>query len=337
MVSRFVQNIINYLSDESYDKDSIYDDIDRCMALHNQQIPIDGLDKLRTEYLKMIKKRQDEAVKFYNAVNTNYPSLVLSNVRMFENYPFRQSRDPKADRDLIVKLNGIDKKFNNTTEQFIFLVLLLLYHSGVKYEESFQDTLYNIVFNYGDVGGPIDVDNMDKAIYVSRIGDKKFPQSLDAAKDLFNKYGDNETTGFFGEYIAIKFIKEHMLNDGDQIVWVSRTLGDGYGFDILVENPITNKYVVYEVKAHQNEDNFNSDNLSYTEDVYRHNSLDKNNNYDYRVIKLLLNRSMGDMIVPVNYIKQMDGCYYDEDGVWRRVTLEKNPVEYMDMTKGRKQ
>ena len=328
MVSRTVQNIINYLSGESYDKDSIYDDIDKCMIWHRNQVEIEGVDRLRTEYLKMLQKRLDETVKFYNAINTTYPSAILYNVRVFENYPFRQSRDPKADRDLIVKLNGIDKKFNDSSEEFIFIVLLLLYHAKVKFPESFQDTLYNIVLNYGYTGGPIDVDHMDKAIYVSRLGDKAFPQSYDAAKDLFNKYGDNETTGFFGEYIAMNYIKEH-LKEGDQIKWVSRNLGDGYGYDILVENHLTNKFVVYEVKAHQNDENFNKDDLSFTESAIRFNSLDKNNNYEYRVIKLLLVRSLGDFYEPANYVEQMDGCYYDENGEWKREILVKNEVAFV--------
>ena len=81
------------------------------------------------------------------------------------------------------------------------------------------------------------------------------------------------------------------------------------------------------------------DELTSTEERIKVSSLVEKYNYDYHVIKVLLNRSIAPFQM-AHDVALMDDCYYDENGEWvRRVVQnniinEPNTVNTIKRTKG---
>ena len=326
MVARCVQNVINYLDGSDYDASTLFEDIDVITKYQINQIYYEGQEIVHRLYLQLIETRTKEAVDFYNAIYKTYPSKIMEKVSIYSTYPFKGSRDPKADRDLITKMLNI--KFDNGTDEIISLISLLLHHGKVKIDPSFEDIIYNIVGNYGLPGGPLDIDSMKHAIYVGRLGNTPYPNNKEDAKDFFNNSNSRESTCYYGEYLAMEYIMDHLV-DGDIVIWVSKNLGDGYGYDILVHNPEKNRYIAYEVKAHILKEEFLDVDfdieLTSTENTVRYDSQISDNNYEYHVIEVYINKEIPGFKL-AHEVQLMDDCYYDQNGEWVREVVANNII-----------
>jgi hypothetical protein len=325
MGAQNVQNVINYLNGSDYNRATLPSDINIVCSWAHNKINFEGFDEFDRLFRQMINKRTYECIKFFNNHYTNYPSYLLEWCELYRDYPFRQSRDPLMDRDIFFKTIGFDNSKLDCVSELYSIITGLLSTAGIQIPDDFQDKAYNTICNFGLPGGPFTIDNLRYAKYVSRMSNTPFPETLDDAREVYTLDPNKENTGFFGEHLAVDYIKK-FLGPDDEIIWASKDIGDGFGFDILIYNHVTNKVTVFEIKAANSEEEFNKDELTFHENICKERSLDKSNGYEFRELRLLLNRGFCDY-VPSSDISKMDLCYYEGQD-WKRVNLITNKVSY---------
>ena len=78
-----------------------------------------------------------------------------------------------------------------------------------------------------------------------------------------------------------------IAKDPNTVLWVSKTLGDGFGYDIALYNPAENKIYLYEVKTTSVEEFFNDTTLNQFESRIC-NLLKDKPDHEYHIIKILV-------------------------------------------------
>lgn len=327
MVSYSVANVINYLDNREYNSNTLLSDIDIVGKMYVSNEQFEKKDELGALYMDMLHKRVLESKNFHDAICREQPSYIMRKIEICHFYPFRLSRDPIADRDLIFKMNNIVPQDKDSAEEFVNLVYSLLVASGYEVSQKFKDEIYKIVYNFDEYTTSdvktIDIQTMRKAKYVSRISSTPFPESKDDARKLFDEVGSKESIGFYGEYLGVEFIKEHLMDAGDELYWVSKDLGDGYGFDVVVYNYDKNKFIAYELKATEKTNDGDNDGLTITESAIKELSKNKENNYKYRELKFEVHRGFPGISFAHDY-SNLYGWRVNEKDEWKNTLLIDN-------------
>ena len=316
-------NVNKYLRGNDYNTRTIIDDINYSFDLiRNNDVCYETIT-LKVLLDAVIREWQQECVEFYNAINRDYGVEVLNKIDIYSHVPFRKSRNPLADFEIIKNYYYDDfKKRGNLTNKLKYALAIVNLTNGIrdkipnydpqKMQECYEKYIYNIKVDEEDEKKDkksITFENMNSAKYIGHVDGKEFPKNYEdlvdyakcidraigfctmkycsqlinqennevyvkKANDLSNIYY-SAIVGYLGEFYAIEYLKQVVEAD-DEILWVSKVLGDGFGFDIVVLNKNTKKTDVYEIKATTSESK-----IGY---------YDIDNNYEFKPISIDLTR-----------------------------------------------
>ena len=282
-------NVNRYLRGNDYNTRTIIDDINYSFDLIREGADCFEIRELKIFLDNVINEWKQECYEFYQSLTRDYGIKVLNNIDIYSHVPFRKSRNPLADYEIIKNyyqedFNKYPYFINSPQGRYYLSVSLLLKYNdnkpgfdNEKYERGFGKYIENAGSN-----NPITFEFMNSAKYVGHVEGKEFPENYEdlvdyakcidraigfctmkycsqlinqennevyvkKANDLSNIYY-SAIVGYLGEFYAIEYLKQVVEAD-DEILWVSKVLGDGFGFDIVVLNKNTKKTDVYEIKA----------------------------------------------------------------------------------------
>jgi len=242
-----INNINNFLKGNNYNEETALNDITlvgNCYKLNPGHKLLSDLDNNFLSYLD----NKIREVEYFDKILLNpHENTYIQDTLKYYYLPFRNSKNPILDREIlstILKLN--DKSY----DQIIFF---LSYYS---YGKELIDQIHSFIAFYG-----ITFESLGRD---SRCGwYEKYPDTDKQIKDEFiiandNYYNEDNTketidkyNKAIGNYAELEFFKYLNKNrkDEEQILWISRFVGDGFGYDIIVYNTITKEAILYEVKG----------------------------------------------------------------------------------------
>ena len=278
-----VYNVIKYLTgDEYYDKDLI-DDIEKTFEDCKKGYLNDAIYKFYIALNNFIYQRRNDAITFANVMMSDGYPLEYKTIIEYYALPFRFARNPIAEKILIEKMCDIkDLRLDQAIMGLIGTNNKELFNSNPKFLERM-----NFFFNFE----PISFESIGKS---QRIGWIE-PMPQDPNQIIYEyinvmnnprdpKYG--KKIGNYGELLFYEYLKSITPNT-NHVLWVSKTLGDGFGYDIAVYNPVENKIYLYEVKTTANESSFYDTSLNQFESRIC-NLLRDYPDHEYHIIKILL-------------------------------------------------
>ena len=245
---------------------------------------------------------------------------------LFTNYPFyykkKMSLHYLSEMDIYSRYAlslyaGSNKAYNN----FPYLLYLLIDKLNIeKYKYLDKNTLASIVYQNYDVDNYYDYKHECEA---NRINEKK-------RNDIYNKYDDNYNPNIAPALDTEEFYiwAEHRSFDDvyssnskkENVIWVSRDYGDGYGFDIYCQSSFSDKEILIEVKSGKYND------FTLTKNEYRVMKTCYLHNAEYYIHKYTYNKVD-------NKVESMDYHYdpeldllVDTNGEYYRL----QPCEYID-------
>ena len=278
-------NVIKFLTnDPTCIFSDLIDDIKRTVTEYKDGKRNDAMYKFYNSYCMYIMLKSKKSIEFANILMSEGYPYEYHQLMEYYNLPFRYSANPMADKLLLEMMWGID---NLRLDQAIMGLI------GNQEYERFngnQEFLYrmNDFFNayplsFEDLGRSQRLGWIDERIsYDDQVIINNFMYVL--SNPNHPKY--NKIVGDYGELMFYKYLE--FVNQGhQQIMWVSRDLGDGYGYDFALYDRMKNILDLYEVKTTTKEEYFYDTELNEFESRIC-NLMADNPNTNYHVIKLLV-------------------------------------------------
>ena len=275
-----IKNLSSYICGYKYDKDTIEKDIEivhGCYKLNPGHKLMMDFDKLFMEFLN---KKSKECEFFSKTLLHPKENKLYQDVLEYERLPFRYSRNPEVDMKLLGTI--LDAK-SFDYGQIIHLL------SPREYSTKLSDALYNFINAQG--------------IFCEKFGEgpkigwvSKFPNNdieicdnFEEEKDLYNEEKNLSNPSAIGNYAELVFYKylSKKRKDNERLLWVSRFVGDGFGYDIMSYNTSNKEVKLYEVKGSVSQGNCIK--IELTEKESEMLKYAKENNIEYHMVKLFLN------------------------------------------------
>ena len=296
-----INNVIKYMNDDPYKLDTIEDDIIFTFNnLDNEEYSSD-IVKFKKVFNEYIGKRTKECKLFAKKVLENHENVYMREIELYKYLPFRESRNPMMDKLLIESISHSDNL------SLIHAIELLVVKSDERelFSELLDERLYNFIVYEG-----IDFNDIKQAPRLSKLHEvPSFDDHIISTfYDAYNhpeKYNENQMyfiEGDFGELMLYNKLR-YEKNDDEEIIWVSRDIGDGFGYDIAKYNHTTNHIDLYEVKNTISEDKFLDVELTKFESLIKGASSNYSNT-TYHVIRVYSTDARINMF----------DIYIDEDG-----------------------
>lgn len=251
-----IMNVIKYVNDEECDESSIDADIYntwRCTFFNPGNELIIEFYMSLIDYLNRTNYLDDKLNLIFQNKEKNYYQEVLLNKFFMEK--------EKNDEIKIIKLYDFLRKLSviNGEDQ-----LSLDMETHIGNVKPFPDNDLNIYSNFLNIP-------------------KEYKASIFNSNDTYNLF-----IGQCAELIAYKKLKEKIKNKTHlELIWVSREIGDGFGYDMMIIDHKRNITHLIEIKGTNNAKNFRS--IYLTDNELRVcKEASELENVDYRVRKLLL-------------------------------------------------
>ena len=230
--------IRNLLNNEDYDKEKV----DQFLK-DNVSIPMSSELSHDTDgYIKLQQSKIQETNEIFNSSKL---SPELKKVLMCEKLPFRTKTKDIVRYNLIQDYLGhvfytkyspciYDniKYFNAVSEENIQKVRDYFEYNGIDLNN--KKSIENMFCNYGNP-------------YKDQDGLKKDFERINS----FSEEEKNRVLGRYGELEIYNMLKEN-LKPEEEIKWVSKDVGDLFGYDIIISNVITHEVRLVEVKTSYN-------------------------------------------------------------------------------------
>ena len=237
-----IVNIINYLENKDYNKSTIYSDID--LVINN------NLSKYKSELtiylINLIKIYLNNYIylcsKFLDIITTS-KNYFYTELLEHQYMPFSKSRNPLIDKYLIEKLLGV--KNLDLDIMITTLISLVDEEKANNYKNMMAITTSIYDNNCIDYNFERGFKSMHEYPSEEKIVDDYF----DLIKGKVNRE-ENFIIGDFAELITYKRLLR--LYPNEEVFWVSRDFGDGYGYDIAKYNIKNDHMSLYEVKGTRN-------------------------------------------------------------------------------------
>ncbi len=277
-----LENVKNYLLNNDYNKDTIISDIDlvsNCYNINPGHKMIADFDKY---YINFLDRLCLETYNFSNVLLNPKDNYFYQELLEYESLPLRTSKNPIIDKTLIEKIIDIkDLKYDK--------LLYFLLSSDPR-----CDTLYDKIYNF-IVREGITYDSFGKSQKVGWFS--KCPESDEMIKENFKIAKDNYDTDLnntdvyrnyisrYSELEAYNYLKQN-LKPYEKIKWVSRYVGDGFGYDIMVINDYENEIKLYEVKGTIKKENERNTSLTNYETTTL--LLSEEKNMEYHILRVYI-------------------------------------------------
>ncbi len=302
-----VYNVVKFLNGEPYQKSTIIEDINRTFEDYNAGKGNDAIYKFIAAMNNYMLIKFQECMNFANIMMTDgYPNE-YHQLLEFSFMPFKNSSNPMADKTLLENFYGVE---DLKIDQAIMAIIGDNFRELYNDNQSFLDRM-NFFFNYD----PIDFEDIGTKARVGWF--EKMPS--DPNQIIFDYQGTNskdplynKKVGNYGELMFYQYLTA-IQNGNMQVIWVSKDIGDGFGYDFAVYDQSINKITLYEVKTTTNEEFFNE--ISLNEYESRICNLTKTySDTDYHIIRICLGNNVkmidiNDKTESVNNLCQGGGDY----------------------------
>ena len=276
-------NVIKYLTGDYYNISTIYDDIKQTFEDINSGKHNIALDKFHFALNQYLNYRYTECINFAKILMLDgYPNEYLQ-IMQYYNLPFKNSRDPKAEKLLFSSLMN----YPDIGLDYVIMGLLGYYeYEKFNGNQEFLNRMY-FFFHFQ----PLSFEDLNKSQRVGWID--KMPSDQNQIIQEYNQVLANpadpkfaKKVGNYGELMFYKYLKDN-IHDKAQLIWVSKDIGDGFGYDIAVYDSLYNKLYLYEVKTTTKDEYFVETSLNEYESRIC-NLMRDHDDTEYHIIKILL-------------------------------------------------
>ena len=272
-----INNVINFLSNNKFNKNTIIDDINTSIDLLFNNSSYYLLNDLRNSLSVYLSRRAEEAVNFIRFIyENNIDNPIIYNLFEKYNLPFIDSRYALADQLILSRL--YDKEDISLSEAIYLLACFKdkYYIEHLEVKELLHTCLDVDAIDFGAIGyGRMfgKMDNYDES-------DEEIIDNMESLKMNPNKNNHNSIVAHYAELVAYKHLDEQ-LRPGQKLYWVSRDIGDGFGYDMAIINE-DNSAILYEVKGLHSR-NF-ADITPHESNVYHYSNRHSDLSYHYLVV-----------------------------------------------------
>ena len=240
--------------------------------------------KFYNAYSLYIMLKQKRAIDFANILMSDGYPYEYHSLMEYYYLPFRYSPNPMADKLIIEMMNGIeDLRLDQAIMGLIGQEEFERFNGNQEFLYRMNDFFNAYPLSFEDIGRSQRLGWIDERIsYNENDIINNFMYAL--SNPNHPKY--KKIVGDYGELMFYKYLE--FINQGHQhIMWVSRDLGDGYGYDFALYDRIKNVLDLYEVKTTTKEEYFYETELNEYESRIC-NLMADSPNTNYHVIKLLV-------------------------------------------------
>ena len=239
-----INNVNNYILGRKYNRNTIIDDINTSIDLLTSNSTYYLLNELRNNLNIYLSRNADVCVNYINfVVNCDCDNFIVYNIYEKYKLPFIHSDYPLADRLILSKLFNIDNIILSDAIYCLACYKDKTYLSLPKVREMLYSFLGlgQIDFIYYGVNPMLG--------YVDKFSesDEEIVDNMEELKHGNTKLNHNNVVGHYSEYVVYEYLNER-LNNNQDLRWVSRDIGDGFGYDIAIINP-NYSASLYEVKG----------------------------------------------------------------------------------------
>ena len=308
-----LDNVINFLCDNNYDDNTIIEDINTVVSLcdsDNVKMNFKRFDEL---YRNLLFKRMEEANSFYKTVVESSGNIFYNFIKEHINMPFRNSRNPMAEKALFEGMLNIK---NLKYKEF---VLSLIDYVHPSLDEHIIDMINNAISYY-----EIDFSNINclprfTSAHPFPKDDHTIINNFNSVKEDKNNSNYKLYLNQYAEYLAYQYLLEKML-DNQKIIWTSRDIGDGFGYDISIYDKESQYIDLYEVKG-----KFNSErDIELTDIEYKIKQVAKKTDKAcYHILKVYIND---------DGVKYID-VFEDENGKVKALDQYQNSYDVTEIIK----
>ena len=276
-------NVIKYITGDFYNASSIEEDIRLTVKDYKNGKQNDAMYKFFVAVSNFIYQHQQECYRFAAVVmNDRYPNEFHS-ILEYYNMPFRYSRNPLADKVILEEMCNTE---NLSLDQAIMGLIGNYNYEQYNGNQEFLNRI-NFIFNFQ----PLTWSDLGKSQRVGWM--EKMPSDPNQIVAEYNQVLANpmdptyaKKVGNYGEYMFNSYLQGN-YNNNYQIIWVSKDVGDGFGYDFAVLDLINNKLDLYEVKTTTKDEYFVETQLNEYESRICNLTRDYEDT-DYHIIKILL-------------------------------------------------
>ena len=283
-----INNIHNYIRGYNYNGETAFNDIKlvgNCYKLNPGHRMLSQFDN---DFLTYLDKKIIEVENFDKILLNPHENVLFQDVLNYYYLPFRHSKNPVLDKKIIstilnLKYDSYDQilfflSVNSYGDKLIKEIHNFIAFEGIEFESLGRDARCGWVEKYPD---------NDKEIIERFNIAKENYYNEDNTKEIKNRY--KKDIGNYAELEYFKYLNKNR-KENEQIIWVSRFVGDGFGYDIMVYNNITKEVKLYEVKGSISL--FYSKKLELTDtesNILRYAS---KNNIEYHAVKLFFDKDI---------------------------------------------
>ena len=306
-----LDNVINFLCDNNYDQNTIIDDINMVISIIDSENIKTDFKRFDDLYRNLLFKRMEEANNFYKAVVESSGNIFYNFIKEHITMPFRNSRNPMAEKALFEGMLHVD---NLRYREF---VISLIGYVHPTLDNNLISLIDNALAYY-----EIDFHNIDCLPRFNTM--HPFPKDDKTIIDNFNLVKDNKKDNNYGVYLgqysellAYQYLLEGLFDD-EKIIWTSRDVGDGFGYDISIYNKESQFIDLYEVKGKYNSER--EIELTDFENKIKEVAFNTDNTC-YHILKVYINNN------DITYID----IYEDEDGNIKAIDQHKNEYKVVEV------
>ena len=272
-----IGNVDKYFCGYKYNKSTILEDIVYVGTGYNINPGHELLKSFDKNFMKFLNKKSIECDRFSKTMLEPKSNSLYDEVLCFERLPFRYSRNPIADEKILKTiLNAKDFDYSGLIQALSPRnrnddLNNILYASLVQFEVTPSD-----FGKRAKMGWFEKMPNSDKEIYDKFLIEKEY----------YYNNGECNDSKAVGDYAELEFYKYLNRNrkPGERLLWVSRFIGDGFGYDIMSYDTNTENAVLYEVKGSVSLGNSTKIELTETEtNMFKYSMA---NNIEYHAVKV---------------------------------------------------
>ena len=304
----FYQNILYNLNNNIQVSQENYDLFNQYFSTNSS-----AFSQTRELFNQLIKERFDEVYNFYKIYCLNIP-FYSKEMKLYENLPLKD-RNLDKEKKLLSRLLS-EPICLDDYRYLICKMLFAMKNNG--YPDINSDKVHSIdswLF-YGNIYySSFGTDGNDFNQF--RINNKRYYGTDEEIRNAYlNNPNDSYAIGNYAELVVFKLQKRYLIAAGrpdlaEQVKWVARDVGDGFGYDILSFDPYTSEEIIIEVKGtrlKQNEFNFE---LTNKENQFLYSSVNyPNNNSKYLIYHVYIDKYNNEDIYPVSIVD----CKKNENG-----------------------
>ena len=273
-----LDNIINYLSGKSFDSDSINNDVD--MFINNCRNHI-SLDKRKEKTIKsllsvLLQKYKNEVNYYLFMLFDGRNDKITSDYHLVFSYPF----DNQFDNYILKKIYNVDNDIdlmcsiyndNSMIDNYYKYLGDNLHEDLLLCINTFESQMNS--YNNPDKFMP-DIINYPEIFH--EINFRETYNKMDNPE--YSKYPTNDLVGIYGEFIVLQHFMNKPCSDKFNCIWVSR-YGNGFGYDIAIEDKETRNILGVEVKSTNNNNDIDTFKLTDCESMHAKDDFASHNNF----------------------------------------------------------